>query len=168
MKKSIAKTLLSVLLVAAVLVGGTLALLVATDSPAINTFKAAQVETNIVEPEGGNSSQKTPAIQNTGKSPVYVRAVFKTTDLPEGVTCTPNLNKTDWTDGSDGFYYYNKILQPGKTTTALFNGVTVNGAPKDPNASFSVDVYQESILAPTHNVPTDIVQAAKDAFAKKA
>ena len=47
MRKPIVKTLLSILLVAVVLVGGTLAYLMASDSPVLNTFKLAEVKTDI-------------------------------------------------------------------------------------------------------------------------
>ena len=34
-----------------------------------------------------------------------------------------NFNDTDWTY-SDGYYYYNRPLEPGKTTEPLFTTVT--------------------------------------------
>ena len=45
MKKLSVRILLSVLLVAVVAVGGTLAYLMASDSPLLNTFALAEVET---------------------------------------------------------------------------------------------------------------------------
>ena len=174
MKKSVTKILLSFLLVAVVLVGGTLAYLFATDSPLLNTFALAEVETEIVEPEG----DKAPQVHNKGESPVYVRARVAITDLPEGVTVYPDYNEnSEGTSGDwqyceeDGFWYYMNILQPGDTTTKVF---TINPA-EDIHVTatvdqtipmnFSVDVYQESVLAPADGTWT--LQAAQDAFKAK-
>ena len=74
MKKITIRVLLSVLLVAVVAVGGTLAYLYATDSPLLNTFALAEVHTEIDEPESGTAADKTAKVVNTGESPVYVRA----------------------------------------------------------------------------------------------
>lgn len=174
MKKSVTKILLSFLLVAVVLVGGTLAYLFATDSPLLNTFALAEVETEIVEPQG----DKTPQVHNKGESPVYVRARVAITDLPEGVTVNPVYNgNTEGTSGDwqyceeDGFWYYMNILQPTQTTSQVFtidpaNDIDMKDAvDKTVPMNFSVDVYQESVLAPADG--TWSLKAAQDAFAKK-
>lgn len=167
MKKTMMKTLLSSLLVALVLVGGTLAYLKASDSPLINTFKLAKVSTEIYEQKG---VQKAPQVKNTGESPVYVRAKAVITDLPEGVTVDLKnaYNLTDWEDGKDGFYYYKRILQPasnGKTsmTEPLFTITTdssggsnvkvetdIDVFDENQEATFSIEVYQEAVLAPAN------------------
>lgn len=174
MKKSVTKILLSFLLVAVVLVGGTLAYLFATDSPLLNTFALAEVETEIVEPEG----DKAPKVHNKGESPVYVRARVAITDLPEGVTVYPDYNgNSEGTSGDwqyceeDGFWYYMSILQPDETTTKVFtidpaNDIqTASTVDKDVPMNFSVDVYQESVLAPADG--TWSLTAAQAAFNKK-
>lgn len=174
MKKTVMKTLLSSLLVALVLVGGTLAYLTASDSPLINTFKLAKVSTEIHEETGGD---KAPQVKNTGESPVYVRAKAVITDLPEGVTVDMNsaYNTDKWEDGKDGFYYYKEILQPstGETpsmTEKLFEVTeakiqTPEGFEPDGEASFSIDVYQEAVLAPADGQYS--LSAAKEAFNEK-
>ena len=151
MKKLSIRILLSVLLVAVVAVGGTLAYLMASDSPLLNTFALAEVETEIKEPETGTAEEKNAGVKNIGKSPVYVRArvVISGGDadvLENKITITEYGE--GWVDGGDGFYYYDQILKPNETTaTNLFTGVDVDGdVPK--TAEFSVDVYQESVLAP--------------------
>ena len=171
MKKPIIRILLSVLLVAVVAVGGTLAYLMASDSPLLNTFALAEVETEIKEPQTGTAETKYAGVENTGKSPVYVRArvVISGGDadvLQDKITITKYGD--GWVDGNDGFYYYNEILEPGKTTaTNLFTGVTVSkDVPKE--AEFSVDVYQESVLAPSGTGVTWTLDAAQAAFEAKA
>lgn len=174
MKKRVMKTLISSLLVALVLVGGTLAYLKASDSPLINTFKLAKVSTEIFEETGVN---KAPQVKNTGESPVYVRAKAVITDLPEGVTVDMSnaYNKGKWEDGGDGFYYYMEILQPStdgtpSMTEKLFEvtkaGIqTPEGFEPEGEASFSIEVYQEAVLAPADGQYS--LPAAKGAFNKK-
>lgn len=167
MKKTVMKTLLSSLLVALVLVGGTLAYLTASDSPLINTFKLAKVSTEIHEETGVD---KAPQVKNTGESPVYVRAKAVITDLPEGVTVDMNsaYNTDKWEDGNDGFYYYREILQPStdsnpSMTAPLFTIATDESGNSNVKvetdmavfdiskpATFSIEVYQEAVLAPAN------------------
>lgn len=153
MKKITIRVLLSVLLVAVVAVGGTLAYLYATDSPLLNTFALAEVHTEIEEPESGTAADKTAKVVNTGESPVYVRArvVISGADaeaLQDKFTFTYDSH---WQDGGDGFYYYKDILPANSgadsKTEPLFTGVTVRND-VDKTKQFSVDVYQESVLAP--------------------
>lgn len=182
MKKRVMKTLISSLLVALVLVGGTLAYLKASDSPLINTFKLAKVSTEIFEETGVN---KAPQVKNTGESPVYVRAKAVITDLPEGVTVDMNgaYNTANWEYGNDGFYYYKKILQPStdsnpSMTAPLFTIATDESGNSNVKvetdtdvfdtskpATFSIEVYQEAVLAPANAQYK--LSDAKAAFDKK-
>lgn len=167
MRKPIVKTLLSILLVAVVLVGGTLAYLMASDSPVLNTFKLAEVKTDIDEPTTGTDVTKSARVSNTGESAVYVRAKVLISSGDAGVTEDQfdfTYNTEYWMAGENGFYYYKDILQPNMPTEPLFTGVTVSGdVPKE--ATFSVDVYQESVLAPA-DAEFDLSKA-QQAFAAK-
>lgn len=174
MKKPIIRILLSLLLVAVVAVGGTFAYLMATDSPLLNTFTLAEVETNIEE-SGSTSADKSAVVKNTGKSPVYVRARVVVSgiapDLLDVKYHTSAINgETVWQDGEDGYYYYKAILQADPanppTTTALFTGVDVDFS-VGPEVTFSVDVYQESVLAPAGADAKWSLQDAKEAFNAK-
>lgn len=171
MKKITIRVLLSVLLVAVVAVGGTLAYLYATDSPLLNTFALAEVHTEIEEPESDTAANKTATVVNTGESPVYVRArvVISGADaeaLQDKFTFTYNTEY--WENGEDGFYYYKGILpansEENSVTEPLFTGVTVRND-VDKTKQFSVDVYQESVLAPA-DAEWDLPDA-KDAFKAK-
>lgn len=179
MRNTAIKVLLSILLVVAVAIGGTFAYLYATDSPVVNTFALADVHTEIDEPTSGTTAEKDPKVENIGESPVYVRArvVISGGDaeiLEENnwITITYNEgDEGDWVNGYDGFYYYKQILQPkaeGATenpkTEPLFTDITVfEEVSKE--AQFSVDVYQESVLAPANSTWT--IDAAKAAFEAK-
>lgn len=166
MKKLSIRILLSVLLVAVVAVGSTLAYLVANDTTLRNTFALAEVETEIKEPTSGTEAQKNAGVKNIGKSPVYVRARVVVSGLEEGQLAVSYTD--DWElNSTDNFYYYKGILPVGATTPLLFNGVTVAAdVPKE--AEFSVDVYQESVLAPSGTGVTWTLDAAQAAFAAKA
>lgn len=187
--KPIIKVLLSVLLVTVALVGGTLAYLVASDDPIINTFKLANVNTEIEEPGGGNASTKTPEVKNIGESTVFVRAkAVVVTGDGSSVPVTEadlsiNYNNADyhkpasggnswedkadvyWMYGGDGWYYYNRTLVKNDITEPLFDGVTVNSE-LDEGAKFDIYVYHESVIVGP-NEATDgnvTVEVAQEAF----
>lgn len=138
-------------LVVMVAVGATLALMASTSNSVTNTFAAAQVETEIDENlEYGN---KIVTIENTGKSPVYVRARImvsgvaesqvaivgsetEATDQNKVYLVMPNVGETsDWEKLSDNvtynsdYYYYKKALNPagedGEKTSLLLEKVVV-------------------------------------------
>lgn len=184
--KPIIKVLLSVLLVTVALVGGTLAYLVASDDPIINTFKLANVDTEIKEPDGGNASTKTPWVENVGESTVFVRAkavvvtgdgssvpvteadleIFynDSDDVAPGNNGWSDTKGIYWIDGPDGWYYYNRTLKKDEKTEPLFDGVTVN-PDLDKGAQFDIYVYHESVIvgpneATDGNVTVDVAKAA--------
>lgn len=134
-KRMLTATLLALVMMVAV--GATLALMASTSNSVTNTFAAAQVETEIDEDlKDGN---KKVTIENTGKSPVYVRArimvsgvdpennIKVVTTEPTGEAIDentlylvmPNVGESkDWEQatgatGKDDYYYYKKVL-PGK------------------------------------------------------
>lgn len=99
----------------------------------------------------GEEISKIVQIRNTGASEAYIRVkVDKDIALSaEGTVgsadqsmVTIDFNTTDWTAGEDGFYYYNKVLNPGEVTEPVFSSVTFN---KDmgneyKNATATIDV----------------------------
>ena len=164
MKNKIMRTLLSLVLLAAVAVGGTMAYLFASDDAVVNNFELAQVGTSIDEPSTGTAGEKDPKVSNTGKSPVYVRVRLSISGVTAG-TVTPVIDTANWAYNSeDGFYYYKAILQSGQTTAPVFTDVTVTDVPI--TDSFDILVYQESVLAP-QTVSGDVAAAAKAAFIAK-
>lgn len=159
MKKPIIRILLSVLLVAVVAVGGTLAYLVASDSPLLNTFSLMKIDTEVEEPTTpGSAESKEPTVKNSGTADVYVRAIAYVVMVDEDTQeeyanptlaayVHPQYDEINWENHTDGYYYYKGKLNPGKETAPLFNGVTVEGMPTD--QKFRVYIYEESVLAPT-------------------
>lgn len=150
--------LLSLLLVAALCVGGTLAYLKASDSPVTNTFTLADIHTHIEEGEGGNEQSKVVSLKNNNSTgPVWIRArvlVSSGTAAVNFVAAAPETKAentiyvvigSDWTkNDTDGYYYYKNLVAVNGTTTPLVNGVYA-GAGVDAG-TFDVIVSGEAVL----------------------
>ncbi len=150
-RKPLITLLLSVLLVAVVLVGGTLAYLVADGDLVINSFALAEVDTEIEEPtDDPSASAKAPYVVNNGASTVFVRAraVVVTREGSAAPVTADDMTinySTNWIPNNDGWYYYKDPLAEGEKTEPLFEGVTdINVAD---GALFDIYVYHESVLA---------------------
>lgn len=170
-RKSIITLLLSVLLIAVVLVGGTLAYLVAEGDLVINSFALADVRTDIDEPGGGNASTKTPCVINKGTSKVYVRARavvvtgeessvpvteadleinYNDDDYVKPTTGNDWVDKADeyWVKNGDWYYYTVPLTTQNQKTEPLFDGVEVITNWDNPESvKFDIYVYHESVLA---------------------
>lgn len=100
----------------------------------------------------GTAVTKIVEVENTGSADAYVRVKVGKSIVPAApaapATAAPStdvllidINVTDWTQGTDGFYYYNEPLAPGEVTVPLFTSVT-----------FAADMgneYQESTATVT-------------------
>ena len=140
MKKSIA-LLVSLILVLSVTIGVSLAYLVATSDPVKNTFTPSSVTTEVYE-EFKNNLKENVSIQNTGDIDAYIRAAVvvtwqkynEETDKYDVYGTVPvkdsdyeisyNLgdqanHEGKWILGSDGFYYWPSLVEPGETTGVL-------------------------------------------------
>lgn len=79
----------------------------------------------------GTDISKIVQVKNVGGFAAWIRiSVDKAIQLAEGVTGEVDLdlvaldfNSSDWTE-RDGYYYYNRALNPGETTEPLFTTVT--------------------------------------------
>lgn len=125
-------------------VGGTVAWLTTATSPVTNTFTPAHVTTYVEETFNGTQKSNVK-VENTGNIDAYIRAaiVFNWVNEAGQVYGQPvqasdyeiDLNigtgGTQWTKGSDGFYYYNSIVAPGGKTGDLITSLTRVGNPPD-------------------------------------
>ena len=92
----------------------------------------------------GSQISKIVQVRNIGGNPAYVRIqVVKTIELgdapgqvPDLDLITFDLNTEKWELGTDGYYYYKNVLQPGDVTEPLFTVVTFD--------SDMGNMYQES------------------------
>lgn len=121
--------LLALVLILVCTVGGTVAYLVAHTDPVVNTFTPGKVSCQVEEEFNETNTVKTKAvIQNTGNVPAYIRVavVANTIDAQGNITGMKTLpdgwlNTTNWTEGSDGFYYYKGVVQPDDVTADLLD-----------------------------------------------
>lgn len=79
----------------------------------------------------GTKVTKIVKVENTGTGAAFVRLrveknVYRADQTPkDSELISLNFNDTDWTySESEGYYYYNRPLEPGKTTEPLFTAVT--------------------------------------------
>lgn len=166
-KRMLTATLLALVMMVAV--GATLALMASTSNSVTNTFAAAQVETEIDEDlKDGN---KKVTIENTGKSPVYVRARIMVSGVAESQVAIVGSeteatdqnkvylvmeNQSQWqqadASAKDNYYYYLNVLEPNQRTPNLLTKVVIPDEDlrtklKEMGEKFSVTVYHESVLA---------------------
>lgn len=82
----------------------------------------------------GDIVSKQVSVENICTHPFYLRIklVGGTTNeaLPPDECLKMNIDVQNWTF-VDGYYYYNKILQPGETTAALLTQVEIVGSKVD-------------------------------------
>lgn len=143
-KKKIVSLALAASLAAVAVVGSSLAYFTDKDT-ADNVFTVGNVSIDLTEPnwagEGlkdapeaypGEALKKDPTVTNDGKNPAFVRIKV------EGWNCLGENNMityrtdyvadqlgTDWSKGEDGYFYYTKVLESGKSTDALFDQIVI-------------------------------------------
>jgi hypothetical protein len=104
----------------------------------------------------GDQVMKIVNVKNEGDISAIVRVmVFPVIIAADGKTPLPaklgeeilvDINTNYWTDGGDGYYYYNKILESGKQSENLFNVVALNPTlgEKYKNATLFIDIKSEA------------------------
>lgn len=129
--------LVSLVLLLALAVGGTVAWLNTSTGPVENTMIPGKVPITINETinETFNGITKSGVtVTNTGNIDAYIRvaivanAVDKDGNIIAGTAPSYTVNEEKWQLLKDGYYYYKGAVAPGGTTEALFSGpVTVTG-----------------------------------------
>lgn len=137
-KRMLTATLLALVMMVAV--GATLALMASTSNSVTNTFAAAQVETEIDENlEYGN---KIVTIENTGKSPVYVRARIMVSGVdPDNIVIADEPDEYIYNEDTDE--YGIETPEAGKLYLIMPN-VTEDweqAAPAEPGKKPALDDY---------------------------
>lgn len=79
----------------------------------------------------GLSVTKIAEVENTGASAAWIRVLVETkvtaADGETELSAEPvsiDFNTENWTEGDDGWWYYNEALEPGETAEPLFTAVT--------------------------------------------
>ena len=99
----------------------------------------------------GDTVTKIVEVTNTGANDAWVRmsaekSIPSVTDADLSLV-ELDINKEYWTDGGDGYYYYNKALASGETTEPLFTNVSVSldMGNEYQNAEATVDVTAQAV-----------------------
>ena len=165
-KRKVLTLALTVCIVAILAVGGTLAYFTDTDD-ATNTFTVGNVNITLTEPNWeepadpvypGQVLDKDPTVTNDGSNPCYVRIKVEGLDCLNEVNAGEIVYRTDNTDAklgdnwvlyTDGYFYYNTVLEVGATTDALFEEIVTptNLTNGDAETEFDVVVTAEAVQA---------------------
>lgn len=155
--------IVSVVLILALAIGGTIAWMSTKTDSVVNTFNPSRVTCEVKE--GFDGKVKTDVnVQNTGDIPAFIRVKlvsYRTNDAGDhigGVAEAPSFNfGAGWVKYGD-YYYYTKPVAPGEMPeTNLANSITLEGSYEDADGGHqSIDVIAEAIQAG----PEAAVQAA--------
>lgn len=146
-------------------IGGTNAYLTSHDQM-VNTIGIGKNTTTIEEdfpipspiPEDENSDipKEVRIVNGQGEAALvdcYVRVSvgYSNSDIGRAAVLK-QLDRTNWLEAEDGFYYYKKILREGESTTQLCTGFLIDHARVEKKYwkllnEFQIQVYQESVEA---------------------
>ncbi|MBQ3179965.1 MAG: hypothetical protein IJB55_01235 [Firmicutes bacterium] len=161
--KSIA-LLVSLALLLTISIAGTMAYLVDKSEPVQNTFQPVSVPPEVIE-EFENNIKTNVQIRNNGNIPAYIRAQIvvnwvsvdadgKVTGIYGGAVpeedsdYTMTINTTDWTKGSDGFYYHETPVKANDNSSVLISSASLEDGTIPPDGyQLSVEILAQSIQA---------------------
>ena len=121
----------------------------------VNRIKIVENKTHIEEefdpptdPGPGSVIKKKPCIVNDSVIPV--------SNLDAQAQCEPLKIKDSWKTGEDGYYYYQKQLQPGLRTDTVFDNIVIkNTVKKEDLVPFDILVYEESVQSEGFSSPEE-------------
>ncbi|WP_312461026.1 hypothetical protein [Proteiniclasticum sp.] len=132
-----------------------------------NTIDPETKEIEPFPPEGfelvmpGDVVDKIVSVTNDGDNPIWVRVRLdrslilanEAADIDFNVLGL-DLNDEDWTEGEDGWFYYNEILEPDETTENLFTQVTFPTSLGNAfmNAEVEIDVLAQGVQSQNNGV----------------
>ena len=189
-KKKMVTVCLIVALMAVFAIGGSLAYFTDTEVKD-NTFTVGNVDIQLTEPNWVSSGSvdapevypgeplaKDPTVKNNGANPCFVRIQVTGLDclgedagmITYRTDYVDNKLGENWVKGTDGYYYYNKVLAVGETTDALFDQIVIPTGVTNADAfdsdtakriEYSVDVKAEAVQAQGAKASWAAVQAMK-------
>ena len=147
--------LLALILVVGAAAGGTLAWLTQTTETANNNFSYGTVSCRINESFNGTTKSNV-TVTNTGNTPAYIRAACIVNwvdaqgniaaNVPTDYTYSLSIPGAGWTAGSDGYYYYNGVVDAKGTTEGSLLTCTSSN-PADGEYKLSVKVIASAVQA---------------------
>ena len=150
--------LLTLVLVALLGVGTTLAFLSTGTEKVQNIFTPGKVACEVTE-VFDNNVKTDAAVKNTGNTEAYIRAAVVVTWVREdGSVCaqrpveatdyTINFNTAEWAQGDDGYWYFKSPVAPQGSTKALIAECKPTEAPNAPTGChLSVEIVASAIQA---------------------
>ena len=167
-KKKVSLLLVSLVLIAAIAVGSTVAFIATSTEPITNIFNPANVTVEIDE-NIDNGVKSNVKVANTGNTDAFIRAkivvTWKDADgnvsatkpvLGEDKDYTMTLNETDWFRGSDGFYYCKTSVAPKGSTPALITECKkVDGVTPPADYDLSVEIIASGIQSTPASAVTE-------------
>lgn len=147
-------TIISVVLILTLAVGGTIAFLSTKTDPVVNTFNPSQVTCSVVENFDGTTKTNVN-VKNTGDIPAFIRVklvAYRTNDQGQhigGVSEVPafTLGK-DWAKCGDYYYYTYPVAPEATPTDSLAERIELTENYTDVDGGHqSIDVIAEAIQA---------------------
>lgn len=159
-KKRMTTLVLSLVLLLALGIGGTLAFLVDDTSPVTNTFTPAQVSCHVTEDFNGTTKSNVNVV-NDSDITAYIRVklvTYRVNDAGQhigGIAEIPTFTPGNGWFVQDGYYYYSQPVAAGASPeTNLINSIVLTGSYSDADGGKQViEVMAEAI----QSVPTNVV-----------
>ncbi len=113
------------------------------------------------------SVSKIVTVKNTGTSDAWIRinvemlikdanGELMAVKLPSGEQILMiNFDNENWTDGRDGYYYYNSPLASGESTTPLFEEVKINPLTGNDyqKSTANINIYAQAVQTANNGIP---------------
>lgn len=154
---------LSLLLVATMMVGGTVAWLSTKSAPITNTFLPSHVSCSVAE-EFNGTTKSNVNVTNTGDIDAYIRVKLVTYRVNDegdhigGIAKIPPFTPGNgWVENGDYYYYTQPVAPDEQPAAALISSIDLIGSYTDADGGKqAIDVMAEAI----QSVPKDAVKAA--------
>ena len=167
-KKKVSMLLVSLVLIAAIAVGSTVAFIATSTEPITNIFNPANVTIDIDE-KFDNGVKTDVQVKNTGNTDAFIRAKIvvtwkdangnvSATKPVENTDYTMTLNETDWFRGSDGFYYCRTSVAPDAPNN--LPPVLIEKCEKTGTPPADYDLSVEIIASGIQSTPASAVKEA--------
>lgn len=160
----LAMMVLSVVLLLALAVGGTLAWLSTKTTPVTNTFTPAEVTCKVEEDFNENTGVKTKVnVTNNGNIAVYIRVklvTYRTNDAGQHIGGTAELPKfnlgKNWVEYGEYYYYTLPVAPDEKPADNLADSMTLEKSYKDADGGKqALDVMAEAIQSEPEKAVAD-------------
>ena len=163
---------LSLLLVATMMVGGTLAWLSTKSAPITNTFLLSHVSCSVTEEFNGTTKSNVNVI-NTGDIDAYIRVklvTYRVNDKEQHIGGTAEIPDfkpgAGWVKNGDYYYYTKPVAPDEQPETSLIDSITLTGSYDDADDADGgkqvIEVMAEAIQA--NGVADDGTKAVVEAW----